>query len=63
MRYEIRRFTNAVDYDAEFWPETPLAEVKAYADSVIAGGNAQRVSVYDGNGTMVLNVPRTLHGA
>jgi hypothetical protein len=61
MRYEIRRFQIGLpDYDAEFWPDTPLSEVKDYADRVVAEGLADRVSVYDGNGTLVMNIPRTL---
>lgn len=61
MRYEIRRFQNgSPEYDSEFWPDSPLVEVKQYGESVIATGLADRVAVYDGNGNLVMNIPRTL---
>lgn len=64
VRYEVRKFKNELpDYDAEFLPDTPLAEVKDYAERVIAEGSYDRVGVYDGNGSLVLNIPRTLRRA
>jgi hypothetical protein len=37
-----------------------LVDVKAYADRVIADGLADRVEVRDGNGSLVMNIPRVL---
>jgi hypothetical protein len=62
MRYEIRRYNGAA-YDAEFWPDTPLGEVKEYAERVVEDGLADRVEVRDGIGSLVMNIPRVLKPA
>lgn len=60
MEYEIRKYQDGdPDYEAEFWPNDSLAEMRAYAWRLIEEGSCDRVAAYDANGSLVMSVPST----